>query len=35
MHPGGRDVLLAVRERLGLSEHDVRWSAAVLRELAT
>ena len=32
MHPGGRDVLLAVRERLGLSEHDVRWSAAVLRE---
>jgi predicted naringenin-chalcone synthase len=32
MHPGGRDVLLAVREQLGLSEHDVRWSAAVLRE---
>jgi alkylresorcinol/alkylpyrone synthase len=32
MHPGGRDVLLAVRERLGLSEHDLRWSAAVLRE---
>jgi predicted naringenin-chalcone synthase len=32
MHPGGRDVLVAVRERLGLSEHDVRWSTAVLRE---
>ena len=32
MHPGGRDVLLAVRERLGLSEHDLRWSAAVLRQ---
>jgi alkylresorcinol/alkylpyrone synthase len=32
MHPGGRDVLLALRERLGLSEHDLRWSTAVLRE---
>ncbi len=32
LHPGGRDVLLALRERLGLSDHDVRWSAAVLRE---
>ena len=32
MHPGGRDVLLALREQLGLSEHDLRWSAAVLRE---
>jgi predicted naringenin-chalcone synthase len=32
MHPGGRDVLLALRERLGLAEHDLRWSAAVLRE---
>jgi len=32
MHPGGRDVLLALRERLGLSEHDLRWSATVLRE---
>jgi len=31
-HPGGRDVLLALRERLGLSERDVRWSEAVLRE---
>ena len=32
MHPGGRDVLQAMRERLGLSEHDLRWSATVLRE---
>jgi predicted naringenin-chalcone synthase len=32
MHPGGRDVLFALRERLGLSEHDLRWSAAVLRQ---
>jgi predicted naringenin-chalcone synthase len=32
LHPGGRDVLLALRERLQLSSHDVRWSEAVLRE---
>jgi alkylresorcinol/alkylpyrone synthase len=32
LHPGGRDVLTALRERLGLSEDDVRWSEAVLRE---
>jgi predicted naringenin-chalcone synthase len=32
MHPGGRDVLLALGERLGLSEDHLRWSAAVLRE---
>jgi len=32
MHPGGRDVLLALREQLGLSDHDLRWSAAVLRD---
>lgn len=32
MHPGGREVLAALRERLGLSEHDLRWSAAVLRD---
>jgi predicted naringenin-chalcone synthase len=31
-HPGGRDVLLALRERLGLSDHDVRWSEAVLAQ---
>jgi alkylresorcinol/alkylpyrone synthase len=32
LHPGGRDVLLAVRQVLGLSDKDVRWSAAVLDE---
>jgi alkylresorcinol/alkylpyrone synthase len=32
LHAGGRDVLLGLRERLGLSEADVRHSAAVLRD---
>jgi predicted naringenin-chalcone synthase len=32
LHPGGRNVLLALRDKLGLSEADVRHSAAVLRE---
>lgn len=32
LHPGGRDVLLALRDALDLSNHDVRWSEAVLRE---
>jgi predicted naringenin-chalcone synthase len=31
-HPGGRDVLLALRKRFKLSSHDVRWSQAVLRD---
>ena len=31
-HAGGRDVLLALQERLGLRAQDVRWSAAVLRD---
>jgi len=31
-HTGGRDVLLALRDKLGLTESDVRHSAAVLRE---
>jgi predicted naringenin-chalcone synthase len=31
-HPGGRDVLLALRDRFKLSGHDVRWSQAVLRD---
>ena len=31
-HAGGRDVLLALREKLGLSADDLRWSAAVLRD---
>jgi predicted naringenin-chalcone synthase len=32
LHTGGRDVLLALRDKLGLAESDVRHSAAVLRE---
>ena len=32
LHPGGRDVLLELRDRLDLAEEDVRWSEAVLRE---
>jgi alkylresorcinol/alkylpyrone synthase len=32
MHTGGRDVLLALREKLNLTETDVRHSSAVLRE---
>ncbi len=31
-HPGGRDVLLALRDKFQLSSHDLRWSEAVLRE---
>jgi predicted naringenin-chalcone synthase len=32
LHPGGRDVLTALRDALSLSDRDVRWSEAVLRE---
>jgi polyketide synthase Type III len=31
-HPGGRDVLIALRDRLKLSAENLRWSEAVLRE---
>ena len=31
-HAGGRDVLRALRDRLGLTEADLCWSTAVLRE---
>jgi len=31
-HAGGRDVMVALREQLGLSEDDLRHSAAMLRE---
>jgi alkylresorcinol/alkylpyrone synthase len=31
-HPGGRDVLVALRQQLSLSAHDTRWSEAVLNE---
>ena len=30
LHPGGRDVLVALREALELTEHDTRWSGEVL-----
>src|SRR5215469_737930 len=32
LHPGGRDVLVALRGKIQLSGHDVRWSENVLRE---
>jgi predicted naringenin-chalcone synthase len=32
LHPGGRDVLTALRTRLELSQKDLRWSEAVLAE---
>jgi len=32
LHTGGRDVLLALRNKLGLTESDIRHSAAVLRQ---
>jgi predicted naringenin-chalcone synthase len=32
LHPGGRDVLTALRDSLGITDRDVRWSEAVLRE---
>jgi predicted naringenin-chalcone synthase len=32
-HAGGRDVLLALQERLKLSDDDIQWSAGVLRDL--
>ena len=32
MHAGGRDVLLALERHLGLEAHDLRYSAAMLRE---
>jgi len=32
VHPGGRDVLLALEQRLGISAHALRYSSAVLRD---
>lgn len=32
LHPGGKEVLRAVRQRLDLQESDTRWSAGVLNE---
>ena len=31
-HPGGRDVLAALRQGLQLTDHDTRWSESVLRD---
>lgn len=31
-HAGGRDVLLALQERLGLAPEDLRFSAGILRD---
>lgn len=31
-HPGGREVLSALRDRIGLSEFDLRWSADILSQ---
>lgn len=32
LHPGGRDVLIALRQSLELAEQDTRWSAEVLNK---
>jgi len=32
LHPGGRDVLAALRQQFGLTSEDVHWSEAVLQE---
>ena len=32
LHPGGRDVLAALRQQLALTREDVHWSEAVLQE---
>jgi alkylresorcinol/alkylpyrone synthase len=32
-HAGGRDVLRALRQRMGMSEADLGWSASILRDL--
>ena len=32
LHAGGREILTAIQQRVGISEEDTRWSAAVLRD---
>lgn len=32
LHAGGREILSAVRQQVGLTEEDTRWSAAILRD---
>jgi alkylresorcinol/alkylpyrone synthase len=33
LHAGGRDVLVALQQRLGLQADDLQWSASVLRDI--
>ena len=33
LHAGGREILAAIQHRLGITDHDTRWSAATLRHL--
>jgi predicted naringenin-chalcone synthase len=32
LHAGGREILAAIRQKIGLTEDDTRWSAAILRD---
>jgi predicted naringenin-chalcone synthase len=32
LHAGGREILTAIRQQIGLTEHDTRWSASILRD---
>jgi alkylresorcinol/alkylpyrone synthase len=32
LHAGGREILAAIRQQVGLTEDDTRWSAAILRD---
>jgi alkylresorcinol/alkylpyrone synthase len=32
LHPGGRDVIVALQKQLGLTDQDTHWSAAILDE---
>lgn len=32
LHAGGREILSAIRDRLGLTEDETRWSASILRD---
>ena len=32
LHAGGREILAAIRQNVGLSEEQTRWSAAILRD---
>ena len=32
LHAGGREILAAIRQKVGLTEDDTRWSASILRD---